>query len=509
MTVIELAERPGPSEAPMRRPDVSPDDTDRTGLRVSTRSGAVLLSVPGGHHVEDLLRGPFFESLLAPPYAPRVTVVSPFVADTQLATELRKVGVDAESLPLPRGGAASRVVESILSERFLLESRLRAVRLQRDRARLLDQWPGRRALIALKGVLSRLPVSRQRWFSLAQAVTDLSDCGRLLDRHRPDLVVTSTAGFLAAEVPLIYAARKQQIPVMGIDLGWDNLSSKYHTVRPVDHLAVWNESMRDEAVRYHQFTPDQVRVTGAVPFDTYFAGAEFPSRERLFASIGADPALPLVTLATAPALVYPTTSNVARLLAVAAVDGRFGSEVQLLVRVHSRDQLADYDGLQDGRRVFVEKPFQQLERGVGQPELDAFTPGAGGRGRLAATLAHSDVVVNFASTTTIEAALFDTPVVNIGFDSEAGLPLPLSIRRYYEYEHYQPVIETGAAQVAWSEAELIDVVGAYLRDPSLDRVGRQALVRHCCAFPEGGAGRRLAQWVRETLVRRCEQGGRS
>ena len=69
-------------------------------------------------------------------------------------------------------------------------------------------------------------------------------------------------------------------------------------------------------------------------------------------------------------------------------------------------------------------------------------------------------------------------------------------------------LETGAAQVAWSEAELIDVVGAYLRDPSLDRGGRQALGRHCCAFPEGGAGRRLAQWVRETLVRRCEQGGR-
>ena len=494
MTPVELAERPGPGEMPMSRPQSSPGDAERC----RSRSGAILLSVPGGHHVEDLLRGPFLASLLAPP----------FVTDARLTRELRSVGVDVESMPLPRGGAASRVVESILSERFLLDSGLRAVRLQRDRARLLDQWPGRRGLIALKAVLSRLPVSRQRWFGLAQAVTDLGECTRVLERHRPDLVVTSTAGFLAAEVPLIYAARKRRLPVMGIDLGWDNLSSKYHTVRPVDHLAVWNESMRDEAVRYHQFRPDQVRVTGAVPFDTYFAGAELPSRERLFASIGADPARPLVTLATAPALVYPTTSQVARLLAAAALDGRFGAEGQLLVRVHPRDQLADYDGLHDGTRVFVEKQFEQLERGAGQPELDASTPGAGGRGRLAATLAHSDVVVNFASTTTIEAALFDTPIINIGFDHEAGLPLPLSIRRYYEYEHYRPVVETGAARVAGSASDLIDAVAAYLRDPSLDRAGRHELVRRCCAFPEGGAGRRLAEWVRETLAGRRERGGR-
>jgi len=145
---------------------------------------------------------------------------------------------------------------------------------------------------------------------------------------------------------------------------------------------------------------------------------------------------------------------------------------------------------------------------TGQPELDAFTPGAGGRGRLAATLAHSDVVVNFASTTTIEAALFDTPVVNIGFDDESGLPLPLSIRRYYEYEHYQPVVDTGAARVVGSEAELIEAVGAYLSDPGRDRAGRRELVRRCCGFPEGGAGHRLARWVRETLDSTCESEGR-
>ena len=471
------------------------------------RRGTVLLSVPAGHHVEDLLRGPFLPALLEVRPAPRVVVVTPYVDDRRLAAELSAAGVAAEPMPVPRVGPAARVVESILSERFLLDSGLRAVRLQRDRARLLDGWRGRGLLIAIKSALTRLPVSRRTWFRLAGAVTDVEECRRLLDRHRPDLVVTATAGFLPAEVPLIYAAWRRGVPQMGVDLGWDNLSSKYHTVLPVDWLAVWNETMRDEAVRYHGFRPDQVRVTGAVPFDAYVGDGVVPSRETFLASIGADPGRPLVTLATAPAQVYPTTGTVARLLSAAARDGRFGREAQLLVRVHPRDRLEDYTSLHDGRQVFVEKPFEQLDRAEGQGELDAFTPGADGRRRLAATLAHSDVLVNFASTTTIEAALFDTPVVNIGFDDEVSLPLPLSIRRYYEYEHYQPVVETGGARVATSADDLLAAVRRYLDDPAADRDGRRELVRRCGARTDGAAGRRLADWVLATLAGVTAGGG--
>ena len=424
------------------------DVSQHAGLAVPDTGGAcgtVFLSVPAGHHVADLLRGPFLRSVLAARPCPKIVVLSPFASDGRLAAELDGVGVECQPLPDVRPRVAARVVDSVLSEKFLLASRLRAVRLQRDRARLLDPWRGRRPLIAFKAVLCRLPVSRSTWFRVAEAVTDVTAYRTLFDTHRPDLLLTATAGFLPIEVPLIYAAKHFGVPQMGVDLGWDNLSSKYHTVLPVDYVAVWNETMRDEAIRYHGFRPDRVRVTGAVPFDTYFNADAIPTRAELFASIGADPTRRLVTLATAPAPVYPTTRRVAETLASAVRSGTFG-EAQLLLRVHPRDTLESYACFHDGRCVFVEKPFQRLERSPGLPELDAFTPGPHGSRRLAATLAHSDVVVNFASTTTIEAVLFDTPVVNIGYDDTPDLPLPLSIARYYRYEHYQPVVETRAGR---------------------------------------------------------------
>jgi len=459
----------------------------------------IFLSVPAGHHVADLIRGPFLRSLLDARPSLRIAVLSPFVSDDRLSTELKRAGVTCLSLPEFRPGVAARVVDSVLSEKFLLESGLRAVRLQRDRARLLNRWPGRQVMSALKGAVCRLPVSRSSWFRLAAALTNLDGYRSLFESYRPVMLVTATAGFFLAEVPLIYAAKRFGVPQMGVDLGWDNLSSKYHTVLPVDHLAVWNETMRAEAIRYHGFRPDRVEVTGPLPFDVYRQADKIPTRDELIGSFGGDPARPLVTLATAPAAVYPTTDRVVATLATALRDGELGAGVQLLVRVHPRDAGESYARFHDGRQVFVEKPFQRLQCGPGVAYFDAFTPGVDGRRRLAATLAHSDVIVNFASTTTIEAALFNTPVVNIGYDEMPGMSLPLSIGRYYHYEHYQAVVETKAARVATSSDDLVASVRRYLADPTVGTEARRELVRRCCGFPAGGASERLAQWVLHTL----------
>src|SRR5439155_12088299 len=126
--------------------------------------------------------------------------------------------------------------------------------------------------------------------------------------------------------------------------------------------------------------------------------------------------------------------------------------------------------------VTVDDPPARLSASPTLPPFDDVAPTSGDRRHLAATLAHSNVIVNVASTTTLEACVFDTPVVNVGFDGEADLPLPLSVRRYYRYEHYQPVLRAGAVRVASDPAELIGAVRDYLACPERDRDARRAAV---------------------------------
>ena len=91
---------------------------------------------------------------------------------------------------------------------------------------------------------------------------------------------------------------------------------------------------------------------------------------------------------------------------------------------------------------------------------------------------HADVNVNLASTMTLDFAIHDKPVVNVAFDPVLPPPLGIPLADlYYRYEHYQPVIELGAARFARSRDELARHVNAYLEDPTLDCESRRRFVQ--------------------------------
>jgi hypothetical protein len=90
---------------------------------------------------------------------------------------------------------------------------------------------------------------------------------------------------------------------------------------------------------------------------------------------------------------------------------------------------------------------------------------------------HVDLNVNLGSTMTLDFAIRDRPVVNVAFDVNSPPPFGVSLwDHHYQFEHYQPVIELGAARFPRNAPALAADVTAYLADPSLDAHGRRALV---------------------------------
>jgi hypothetical protein len=118
---------------------------------------------------------------------------------------------------------------------------------------------------------------------------------------------------------------------------------------------------------------------------------------------------------------------------------------------------------------------------------------------LGDTLCHADVVVNVASTITIEACIFDTPVVNINFDGPGESPYVKSARRYYSFTHYVNITSRNAVRVAQSPEELVRDVAAYLAEPSLDAAGRRQVVLDQCQFTDGRSAERVVQLVLDEL----------
>jgi hypothetical protein len=322
----------------------------------------------------------------------------------------------------------------------------------------------------------------------------------MFDRYRPVLLVTSSPGLIFSEVPLLRTAVRRRVRSMAVDPSWDNFTNKLLPVRRVDRLVVWNELMKQQAVDLHGYEPDEIRIAGTPQWDAYFRDGTIMPRDAFFRETGADPTRRLITLTTTPRELYPHHDHVLRVLITAMESGAWRHPAQLLVRLHPRDDLNAYAQFDGVPHVIIEKPFRATVSAGDGLAIDITTDN---QRHLANTLHYSDVVVNVASTIAIESAIFDTPVVNVSFDGEQPSEFARSARRYYRFTHYVNVTRHNAVRVAEHPAQLVEMVGHYLDDPSLDRDGRRRVMLEQCQFTDGRAAERVARFVAEELADVC------
>ena len=114
-------------------------------------------------------------------------------------------------------------------------------------------------------------------------------------KHDPDLLlVTPLIELGSQQVDYVKCARRLGIRSALCVASWDNLTSK-GLVRVIpDHLIVWNEAQKREAVELHGVAPDQVVITGAQLFDRWFSARPDRSRHDFCRDVGLDPERPYV-----------------------------------------------------------------------------------------------------------------------------------------------------------------------------------------------------------------------
>lgn len=326
--------------------------------------------------------------------------------------------------------------------------------------------------------------------------------GAHIRRLRPDLVIgtrvlTLTADRGPASEPyldryLIVSAAKHKLPTMVLVPSWDNLTSKgFFPVTP-DRIAVWNETMRREAVEVHDLSPERVCVTGAPQHDVY-AGAPYAARSEFCATLGFDPAKPYLVYATQTEGTVPDEPRLAMEIAQAARQ-RFGDSLQVLVRVHQLDRAERYAGLRELSGVVVDV--------AGAGHLGEYRDRVFDRAaseRLADTLYYAAVAASTASSISIDAAAVGTPVVGVRFDAGGERPYERSVRRYFDFTHQANLVRSGGLRLVSDLSEFVEAVARYLEDPSIDADARQRMVEEQAFRLDGRSGRRVAEAILEML----------
>lgn len=250
---------------------------------------------------------------------------------------------------------------------------------------------------------------------------------------------------------------------------WDNLTSQGRIILPYDYFLVWNESLKSELLEmYDWIKPENVFVTGTPQFDFHFRPEFYLSREEFCASVGADADRPIVFYATGmpnhmpgePAIV----EGIADMLNELPVEER----PQLLVRVYAKDLSGRFDGMKERRPDIL---FPNVEW-----EPKWLTPKYEDSYALVNTLRHCAVGINVASTVSLELCMFDKPVINVGYNPPGVENSVISFAEYYEFDHYKPVVDSGAVRVAKSYRDMRAMIFECLRDPSKESKERRNLI---------------------------------
>jgi len=362
--------------------------------------------------------------------------------------------------------------------------------------RSLTQRVAGRAVAAATGVLA----GKRTFRALTRADLIVNRSSRFRDvfaSHRP-AVLFATGVNSHFEDSLLRSARTADIPVVYMPSGWDHLSTKVVLSDSYHSVLTWTDVQRQEAVStYPWLDMTNVKTVGIPQFDLY-AMPTSTDRATWARRYGLDPSKKTIVYFSMPQVRHSDQHLIIEAAAeqIAAGD-RLSWDLQILVKCHPFDDNSKYEPLA------ARFPHVGLQRTTLRPGGDPLTwlPSTGEIEAMRDSLTHADVTINIYSTVTIEAALFDKPIVHIAYDLRPIGPGRIPCPEYYNFTHFRPVVAHGASHLAYSQAELYALINDALARPERRRAERRALAAEFCGPIDGRSGERVVEEVMDALPR--------
>ena len=271
---------------------------------------------------------------------------------------------------------------------------------------------------------------------------------------------------------LIYALKKNGIPVVCLVHSWDNLPSHGLLSAIPDRLLVWNSFMAEEAMVLHGIPQERIDVVGVPQYETYRRIAETTDegsfRERLKVSEDTK----IITYTGTVGWVYPDEQQLLESLLLEIAKGRFG-KATLVFRLHPTDERTP---LYINKYMNTDLPIRLDEADSGFAAMNTGNIGALNSVRnFVELMQFSNVVLNIASTISLDATLFNTPVICPKFSFNLPLDSWNSTNKLYDSDHFSRVVKFGAVSLPDNMHEMSEDIDNALNSPTEKEKERQLL----------------------------------
>lgn len=314
-------------------------------------------------------------------------------------------------------------------------------------------------------------------------------------RYHPDLVLCANL-FDEPELHLLREAKRRGVRTIGFVNSWDKATARCMLRLLPDKMIVFNEMVKDDLVRHHDVREEDIFVGGIPQYDSYFSFRATP-REDFFRSIDMDPQKKLIVYSPVGSMFGHADWDMIDLLYQLKNEGKFGSDVELFLRFPPNEFI---DQKELKTRPFLKYTYPGVrfseKRGIDWdmtfPELQD----------LANTLHHMSLIICYASSIGIDAAVFDKPVINLNFEARDYGLVSRSPSQFNRMYHYQKALQSGGIRLVNNEDELVYWVRKYLHNSHRDAEGRARLVKSQCVFLDGKSGERIGKFIISMLPKK-------
>ena len=303
---------------------------------------------------------------------------------------------------------------------------------------------------------------------------------RLFDFYKPSIIFSTDPQDLRlhefGDSYLLREAKRHSVATIAMSRSWDSITTKGILRTLPDVLIVQNMNIKNQTAKYHFMNPDKIKVVGIPHYDNYVSGKR-SDREEFFKKIGFDGKKKLI-LFVPPSDIWTGDKTLNEHLLREL--GKTKEQIMVRFPIFGGLDLGDF---KSGGNLFFDMPgsSEKLEESFMDKEDDD---------HLADSLYHCDVVVTGPSSLMLDAAVFDKPIVLIGYDGDKKKPYWQKLGRYYDYEHQKDFINSGFAKIAKTPEELVSFVKDYLNNPKLDCGARKKIAINISGL-NGNSGARL------------------
>lgn len=306
-------------------------------------------------------------------------------------------------------------------------------------------------------------------------------------RYKPGLFF-STDIFSEYDALFLRQAKNSGISAIGMVRSWDNPTTKGILRIIPDKVIVNSKLIRDDLVKFHSVSAEDVFVVGLPQFDDWIKGPTL-SRDEFFSKIGADLNKRLILFAPAGSILSDTDWQICQILKEAIKNSFLPQDIQFLVRNHPAHP-ADFSKFETNSNFIIENPGTKFGDNVRETEINPDD-----QSHLLNSIYYSDIVVYIATSLGLDAAIFNKPQIIVSFDGWERKDYEKSVKRYHNEDNLRSLIIQGGTRMVENKEDLVLWINKYLANPELDQGGRDKIVENHLFRVDGMAGERIAKLI--------------